>query len=160
MCHLLIVLEEIDFASYADDNTPFISKATPENVVSSLENCSASFFEWSSNNQMKANPEKCHLLMNVNKPDTIKIGQHTISNSYCEKRLGIKIDNRLKFNNHLETIIKKASQNVHVLARITPYMCISKRKFLMNAFFKAQFGYCPLVWMFHSRSMNNNINRP
>ena len=29
----------------------------------------------------------------------------------------------------------------------------------MNAFITSQFGYCPLVWMFHSREMNNRINR-
>ena len=28
----------------------------------------------------------------------------------------------------------------------------------MNSFFNAQFGYCPLVWMFCSRSINNKIN--
>ena len=59
MCDLFIALEGIDLSSYADDNTPFISEATPENVVSSLENCSTSLFEWFSNNQMKANPEEC-----------------------------------------------------------------------------------------------------
>ena len=37
MCDLIIILEEIDFASYADDNTPFVSEATPENVVSSAK---------------------------------------------------------------------------------------------------------------------------
>ena len=30
---------------------------------------------------------------------------------------------------------------------------------LMNAFFKSQFSYCPLVWMFHSRTPNNRINK-
>ena len=29
----------------------------------------------------------------------------------------------------------------------------------MKAFIELQFGYCPLVWMFHSRSLNNKINR-
>ena len=29
----------------------------------------------------------------------------------------------------------------------------------MKAFIESQFGYCPLVWMFHSRSLNNNTNR-
>ena len=28
----------------------------------------------------------------------------------------------------------------------------------MNAFFSFQFGYCPLVWMFHNRRYNNKIN--
>ena len=29
----------------------------------------------------------------------------------------------------------------------------------MNSFFDSQFNYCPLIWMFHSRSVNNKINR-
>ena len=38
-------------------------------------------------------------------------------------------------------------------------MELPKRCILMNAFFKAQFNYCPVVWMFHSPSLNNKINR-
>ena len=29
----------------------------------------------------------------------------------------------------------------------------------MNAFFNAQFSYCPLTWVFHSRKLNNKINK-
>ena len=29
----------------------------------------------------------------------------------------------------------------------------------MNVFFNSQFTYCPLIWMFHSRLINNKINR-
>ena len=29
----------------------------------------------------------------------------------------------------------------------------------MNAFFKSQFSYCLLSWMFHSRTLNSKINR-
>ena len=29
----------------------------------------------------------------------------------------------------------------------------------MNAFFNVQFSYCPLTWMFHSRKLNNKINK-
>ena len=28
----------------------------------------------------------------------------------------------------------------------------------MKAYITSQFGYCPLVWMFHSRSLNSKIN--
>ena len=38
-------------------------------------------------------------------------------------------------------------------------MELPKRRILMNAFFKAQFNYCPIIWMFHSRCLNNKINR-
>ena len=29
----------------------------------------------------------------------------------------------------------------------------------MNAFITSQFPYCPLVWMFNSRTLNNRINK-
>ena len=38
-------------------------------------------------------------------------------------------------------------------------MNVEKRKLIMNAFISSQFGYCPLVWMFHSRELNNRINK-
>ena len=53
---------------------------------------------------------------------------------------------------------KRTSKKVHVLERITPYMSILKTKLLMNSFFTSQFNYCPLIWMYHSRTMNNKIN--
>lgn len=41
MCHLFIILEETDVASYADDNIPFVLEAISEFVGNSLENCTA-----------------------------------------------------------------------------------------------------------------------
>ena len=29
----------------------------------------------------------------------------------------------------------------------------------MKAFIETQFGYCPIVWMFHNQSLNNEVNR-
>ena len=42
---------------------------------------------------------------------------------------------------------------------MTNFMKLPKKRILMNAFFKARFNYCPIVQMFHSRSLNNKINR-
>ena len=38
-------------------------------------------------------------------------------------------------------------------------MSQDKLRILMKAFIESQFGYCPLVWMFHSWKLNNRINR-
>ena len=123
-----------------------------------LESYSASLFESFSNNQRKANTEKFYLLMNVKRPATIKISEHTISNSYWENLLCVKIDSQLNFNNHLETIIKQSVRRYMFWLELRLFMYISKRKLLMNAFFEAQFSDCPLGWMCLSRSMNE-INR-
>ena len=59
MCDLFIILEETDFASYADNNTPFVSSAAPENVVSFLETCSTSLFEWREGKPWKMSFYEC-----------------------------------------------------------------------------------------------------
>ena len=87
------------------------------------------------------------------------IGPFEIKNTNCEKLLGIKVDSRLNFNEHLDSIIKKVSRKINALSRIKPFMNISKRRILMHSFFNSQFNYCPLVWMFHSRSINSKISR-
>ena len=38
-------------------------------------------------------------------------------------------------------------------------MSFEKHRTLMKAFFESQFNHCPLIWMFHSRTMNSKINR-
>ena len=38
-------------------------------------------------------------------------------------------------------------------------MNTDKLRLIMKVFINAQFGYCPLVWMFHSRTLNNRINK-
>ena len=73
--------------------------------------------------------------------------------------LGVKFDSNLSFENHVTSLCKKASQKLHALARISHYMDLNKRRNLMKAFITSQFSYCLLIWMFHSRNLNNKINR-
>ena len=35
----------------------------------------------------------------------------------------------------------------------------NKLRKLMRAFINSQFQYCPLVWMFHGKQLNQNINK-
>ena len=58
----------------------------------------------------------------------LKIGNINIENSACEKLLGVKVDNKLNFNEHLDGIIKKASRKVSTLSRIFPFMDLTKRR--------------------------------
>ena len=89
----------------------------------------------------------------------INVENNQITNSKCEKLLGIKIDHNLTFNAHIDEICKKASQKMNALSRIVPYMNITKRRTLLNTLFISQLNYFPLIWMRHSRAKNNKINR-
>ena len=67
VCDLFSVLSDVEFASYADDNTPYVVKNNIRSVIKSLENTSVELFEWFSDNQMKANPDKCHFITSERK---------------------------------------------------------------------------------------------
>ena len=67
---------------------------------------------------MKLNTDKCYVLLNSQRPNTIKIGNLCIKDSSCETMLGKNLDYKLKFTNHIDEIWKKASRKLNALARI------------------------------------------
>ena len=54
---------DADIENYADDTTPYTCAPNIDTVISELQLTSDKLFEWFKNNHMKANPEKCHLLL-------------------------------------------------------------------------------------------------
>ena len=69
------------------------------------------------------------------------------------------VDKNLNFNSHLKKLCTKVNQKVSALARIINILPFQKRHIILKTFIESQFSYCPLVWMFCSRKMNNKINR-
>ena len=59
----------------------------------------------------------------------------------------------------MKSICTKASQKLHALSRVGNFMSLNQRKIIMKTFILSHFGYCPLVWMLHSRTLNHRINR-
>ena len=96
---------------------------------------------------MKLNEEKCHLLVFGGKDTkvSIKAGSSVIKESNEEKLLGIIIDRKLNFKQHLFTVCNKASQKLHALARASLYMSKEKTRIVMRAFVISQFSHCPLI---------------
>lgn len=104
---------------------------------------------------MRANHGKCHFLLST-QDVKIQTTSITISCSRLQQLLGIVFDNKLKFDKHIN-VCQKANRKC--TSRVTSDMELPKRRILMNTFFKVQFYYCPAVWIFYSRSLNNRINR-
>ena len=147
-------MNNIDIANYADNNTPYLTADDIDGVIASLKNASNALFKWFSDNA-----DKCNLLVNVKDEVSMTIGDFNVVNSECEKLLGVKFDYKITYNSHVSDLCKNASRKINALARVAAYMSISKRRILMNAFFKSQYNYCPLVWLCHSRINNTKINR-
>ena len=140
---MFIFCINIDFASYAGDNTPSCTGKTPEEVISQLEKSCKSIFEWFENNGMKGNPDKCHLLLSKNANFEANIDENRISITRFEKLLAITFDNQLNFNHHVSSICKTASNKLYTLARVSHYIDEDKRRILFNSYFSSQFNTVP-----------------
>ena len=108
---------------------------------------------------MKSNDDKCYLIVANTDNISVQLGCEEIKSSDSVKLLGVHIDKQLNFNDHVVKICKKGNQKLHALARVSRYLSKDKLRILMKTFVESQFNYCPLVWMFHNRTINNKINR-
>ena len=158
LCDLFYFKIESLIANYADDNTPYTTAKDIELVIKTLEVDSNFIFQWLSYNILITNPSKSNLLLNTPNSDLFAlVDGNKIFNSKQEKVLGIIIDNELSFNEHVAKLCNKVSQKLHALTRVAQFMTMETRHII--TFIQSQFGYCPLVWMFCSRRLNNRINR-
>ena len=116
-----------------------------EFLVNNLEQWSTILFEWLNNNYIKVNTGKCQLLLSGDSRTTT-----TIDNSYFESEdeqvlLDITINSNFTFENHINSIYKKTSQKLNVLARIALEMNIQKRRTIMKSFVTSQFSFYPFI---------------
>ena len=83
---------------------------------------------WFSDNLFKGNADKCRSLVNVKDEISMKIGDLNIVNSECENILGVKFDYKFTLSSHVSDLCKNASRKINALARVVPFMSISKHR--------------------------------
>ena len=64
---------------------------------------------------MEGNTDKCYLIMSTENAPELQIGDSLIKTSGCEKLLGIKIDHNLTFDEHVQSLCKKANNKLRAL---------------------------------------------
>ena len=75
------------------------------------------------------------------------------------KLLGITLNNKLKFDKHVSNICSKANTKLSILTTVAKFLPFKKRLVCFKAFTEPQFKYCPLIWMFHGKQINDKINK-
>ena len=72
--------------------------------------------------------------------------------------LGVAIDNKLFFDEHIIHICKTANKKPNALSRINHYMKQHQKETLLSSFIISHLSYCPLIWMFCSKQSTKKIN--
>ena len=89
----------------------------------------------------------------LNKKESEAKYKLTIDNSDIEstksvKLLGITIDDRLRFDQHMSNLCSKAAMQLNALGRLQKYMGKSEKVAIVNSFIHTNFKYCPVAWHF------------
>ena len=87
--------DNVNIGNYGDDTTAYISGSITniKETIETLENIT--MFSWFKFNGVKANPDKCHLLLSSDEKCYASISNHLIENSK------VLLDNNLKFEKHV-----------------------------------------------------------
>ena len=158
---LFWINEYSEVCNLADDTTYHNINTDLNDLIRQLEHDSHLALEWFESNYMKLNTDKCHLILAGCKHEHIwaKIGNDKIWESKQQRLLGVTLDNKLRFNDHILDLCKIAQQKLSALIRHSYILNFEKRRILLKSFVESQFGYSPLVWMFHDRGVEHKINR-
>ena len=142
---LFLIVTDTAVCNFADDISIFAADRQLDKVLERLETDALILSKWFPENFMKLNTGKCNLLTFRTNQDNIKIkiGEAIVEESSEEKLLGVIIDKNLTFKSHVSNLCKRASQKLHALARVSPFMGSDKLRLLISSFKKAQFCYYP-----------------
>ena len=102
--------ENLDIASYADDNVPFTSSSELNKVLQKLQIKVDKIFKWFQNNCFKSHSEKMSL-------------------TTCKSEVHIRVSKKKFFRcKCYKNRCKKASKKTHALSRSSKVMDVNKRR--------------------------------
>jgi hypothetical protein len=163
MNDIFYFIETCDLTNYADDNTIDIIASTVDAVLSALRKDTENAIKWFVNNFMQVNPSKFQFMFL--KPITSKV----VTPEYVEVRginipcesevnlLGITIDDKLKFDRHINKLCKNAARQLNVMYRFKGIFNLKEREIMYNTFILSNFNYCPIIWHFCGKVYSKKI---
>ena len=131
---LLFTIQASEICNFADDNTIYSCASSLISVLDNLELDLNICLKWFRINQLAVNPEKFQLIfLGVNNPNiALIIAKQIIKCSDCVKLLGI--DDKLKFDKHINYICNKANKKINALYRIRNFVSEKQALLLGNAY--------------------------
>ena len=145
---IFMIIEQSDICNFADDNTLYSCGERLTEIKENLVSDTKSILNWFRLNSLKANPGIFQFMILGDKSHhkhILKINSIKGEASDDILLLGITIDEKLTFKQHIENLCRKAQYKLHTLRRIRKFLTIEKAKILGNAFIDSQFNYAPLL---------------
>ena len=114
MCDFFFVSKSTDIASYADNKTSYVCLKDMDLIIEKVELKTNDLFQWFNENAMKANADKCHLLITTNEERNISIGERKYKIVKVKSCLGSPlIINCLLLSMYIKSVMKLVKNLTH-----------------------------------------------
>ena len=139
---------------YADDTEIYTSSNDSVDLINKLNQDLNNISNWMDENKLRIHPKKskhmfvgsnyniknkvCNLPISIN-----NVSVPRISNQKC---LGVILDEKLSWENHIDMICKKVGAGIAVIKRVKPFIPKENLQALYNAIVQPSFDYCCHLW--------------
>ena len=163
---------DANISMYADDHQIYQIGTGISTVHTKLEESASSATDWYENNLLEGNLKKYQTMFIQNKHGhkkeqfsrtehntNLNLNGKIIRTSDSLKILGVTIDNKLNFNEHINDVCNKASQRVAVIMRLRNLIPTTAKLVLLKSAILPYLTYCHLVWHFCRASDTRRLER-
>jgi len=89
----------------------------------------------------------------------LAVNEFEVEPNECLKLLGVNIDSRLNFTEHISSVCKKGSQRVGVIMRLRNLISTSVKLQMYKAAVLPHLTYCHMIWHFCKASDSRKLER-
>ena len=147
---------------FADDSNLFISDKNPNHVQQMINDELKDIVIWLRVNKLSLNIYKTHYMLfsnkNIAQPNiTIEIDNQPITCVTKTKCLGVIIDNKLSWKEHISHVCGNAAKGVGIISKVRKYVNKSTLLELYYSFIYPYLTYCNHVWGLSCNSYMNAL---
>ena len=129
---LSLFIERRNICNFADDNTIYSCNINLQTILKDLKYDMQNILKWFKVNSMKPNPKKFQFMVlgkSTRQSIILNINIIKIRESSSVVLLGLTIDNRLAFKDHVNISCRRASFKLYALRRIRKYLITDKANY-------------------------------
>ena len=143
--------DKLSFLHFADDTTVYMSGSDLERLCVDVSEELFKVNEWLKANRLSLNVDKSSFMLFTHSQARhddiqIRLGDRTINQVKSIKFLGIHIDNRLSFNDHIANLARKLSQTIGIMYKMSSFVPSNILKMIYFSLFYPHLIYGISIW--------------
>ena len=151
---LLENLKETTPCLYADDTQIFASSRDYNELIDKLNFDLKNISDWLTRNKLQYHLTKTKFMIigstyNLNNKvynNPVTLNNKPLSRTSTFECLGVLLDEKLKWDKHIEKILKKVGSGIAMLRRAKKFIPTSLLQMMYNALIQPYFDYCSPLW--------------